>query len=130
MKVLVDHNIEGQSVLLWGVLAAKGWLELVPLQRLTFQEVGLPFDSSDRFVWRFAQAQEMVLLTGNRSMQGDDSLEQTLREENTPDALPVITIAGLARLDERGYRERCSMRLLEIMLDIDQYRGTQRVFIP
>jgi hypothetical protein len=72
----------------------------------------------------------MVLLTGNRSMKGDDSLEQTLREENTPEALPVITIAGLARLDERGYRERCSLRLLEIMLDIDQYRGTRRVFIP
>jgi hypothetical protein len=36
MKVLVDHNIEGQSVLLWGMLAAEGWLELVPLQRITF----------------------------------------------------------------------------------------------
>jgi predicted nuclease of predicted toxin-antitoxin system len=130
MKILVDHNIEGQSVLLWGVLAAEGWLELVPLQRLTFHEVGLPFDSSDRVVWRFAQAQQMVLLTGNRSMKGDDSLEQTLREENTPNALPVITIAGMTRLDERGYRERCSMRLLEIMLDIDQYRGTRRIFIP
>ena len=47
-------------------------------------------------------------------------------------SVPVVGCAsgGLARLDERGYRERCSMRLLEIMLDIDQYRGTRRVFIP
>jgi hypothetical protein len=40
------------------------------------------------------------------------------------------SVRPVVGLDERGYRERCSMRLLEIMLDIDQYRGTRRVFIP
>ncbi len=45
MTVLVDLNREGQAVLLWGTLAAEGWLELVPLQRVTFPEVGLSFES-------------------------------------------------------------------------------------
>jgi hypothetical protein len=34
----------------------------------------------------------MILLTGNRNLKDPDSLEQTIREENTPFSLPVITI--------------------------------------
>jgi hypothetical protein len=30
----------------------------------------LPKDSSDRVVWRFAQANQMILLTANRRMKG------------------------------------------------------------
>jgi hypothetical protein len=43
----------------------------------------------------FAQAQKMILLTANRNMEGDDSLEQTIRNENTLISLPVLTIANL-----------------------------------
>src|SRR5262249_11390275 len=113
ITVLVDHNMEGQAILLWGALAAEGWLDLVPLRLLTFGEVGLAFDSDDRTVWRFVQAQRMLLLTDNRSMKGPDSLEQTLREERTSTTLPVITIGSLDRLDEQAYRERCATRLVE-----------------
>jgi len=130
MTVLVDHNMEGQAVLLWGTLAAEGWLELVPLQLVTFPEVGLSFESSDRVVWRFAQSQRLLLLTDNRSMKGTDSLEQTIREENTSSALPVLTIGSVGRLDEREYRERCARRLAEIVLDLEYYLGSGRVFIP
>ena len=128
--ILVDHNIEGHATVLWGVLAAEGWLDLVPLRLVTFTEAGLPVESNDRMVWRFAQAQSMLLLTDNRNMRGEDSLEQTLREENTPDALPILTIGSTNRLDEREYRARCISRLIEIVLDIDSYLGTGRIFIP
>ena len=130
MTVLADHNLEGQALLLWGALAAEGWLQLLPLRLVTFPEVGLAYDASDREVWRFAQDRQMVLLTGNRSMKGPDSLEQTIREESTNESLPVLTIADVKRLDERIYRERCSIRLIEIMSDIDQYRGSGRLFLP
>lgn len=83
MTVLVDHNLKGQALLLWGTLAAEGWFALLSLRLVTFEDVGLPVNSSDRAVWRFAQANRMLLLTGNRSMKGPDSLEQTIREENT-----------------------------------------------
>jgi hypothetical protein len=130
MTVLADHNLEGQAVLLWGTLATEGWLTLLPLRLVMFHEVGLPTDSTDRDVWRYAQTHQMVLLTGNRRKKGVESLEQVIREENTPTSLPVITVARLNRLDERAYRERCSSRLVEIMLDIESYIGVGRIFIP
>lgn len=130
MTVLADHNLEGQAILLWGTLATEGWLTLLPLRLVMFHEVGLPNDSSDRDVWRYAQTHQMILLTGNRRKTGDDSLEQVIREENMPTSMPVITVARVERLDERTYRERCSSRLVEIMLDIENYRGAGRIFIP
>src|SRR5262249_20514593 len=130
MTLLADHNLEGQAILLWGTLATEGWLTLLPLRLVMFHEVGLPADTTDREVWRYAQAHQMVLLTGNRRKKGQDSLEQVIREENTPTSLPVITVARVNRLDERAYRERCSSRLVEIMLDIESYVGVGRIYIP
>jgi hypothetical protein len=72
----------------------------------------------------------MVLLTDNWSMKGQDSLERTIREEGAPTSLPVISIGRLDRLDEREYRERCAARLVEVILDLEYYRGVGRVFIP
>jgi hypothetical protein len=130
MTILADHNLEGQALLLWGVLAHEGWLDLLPLRLVILRDVGLPVNSSDRVIWRFAQEQQMVLLTGNRRMRGDDSLEQTIREENTDIALPILTIGSLDRLEERIYREQCASRIVEIMLDIENYRGAGRIYIP
>jgi len=130
VTVLADHNLEGQALLLWSTLASEGWLELLTLRLVTLEDVGLPSDSTDRRVWRFAQEQRMILLTANRSMQGSDSLERTLREENSPTALPVLTVGSVERIDERAYREQCASRLIEVILDIDQYLGTGRIYIP
>jgi hypothetical protein len=57
--ILVDHDIEGQVLILWGVLSTEGGPELCPLELATFVQVGLPVDSNDRTVWRFAQAHGM-----------------------------------------------------------------------
>jgi hypothetical protein len=63
-------------------------------------------------------------------MKGRDSLELTLREENTPDSLPVITIGNTDRLDEKAYRSQCVSRLVDIALSLNSYLGTGRLFIP
>jgi len=115
---------------LWGTLAAEGWLELFPLGLAMFEKTGLPLDSSDRTVWRFAQAKGMLLLTNNRNMRGEDSLEQTLRDENTATSWPVLTIGNVERLRERVYRQRCATRLVEIGLDLENFLGTGRLYIP
>ena len=130
ITVLVDHNLEGQALLLWGLLSAEGWLDLLPLQLRTLAEVGLPTNSNDRIVWRFAQAHGMLLLTDNRSRKGADSLEETLREEATSSSLPVLTVGTAGRLVEAEYRRRCVERLLEIVLDLERYTGVGRLFIP
>ena len=130
ITVLVDHNMEGQALVLWGALAASGWLDLLPLRLMTFADAGLPIDSDDRTVWRVVQGQHMLLLTDNRSLMGRDSLEQTIREELSATSLPVLTIGRLDRLDEQTYRERCAIRLVEIALDLDALAGIPRLFIP
>jgi len=127
---LADHNIEGQALSLWGLLAKEGWLELISIQLVTFTDIGLSFESSDREVWRFAQVNKMILLTDNRNMKGEDSLEQTIREENGLTSYPVLTISNVNRLDEKTYRERCAERLLEIGTNVEKYLGTGRIFIP
>ncbi len=130
MIILADHNLEGQAVLLLGTLVKQGWVELLELQLLTFFEARLPTDSDDRTVWRFVQENQMLLLTGNRSMKGANSLEEVIRRENSANAIPVITVADVDRLDERNYREKCASRLIEIILDLDIYYGSGRLFIP
>ena len=131
MNFLIDHNLRGHAVLLLGSLTASGWLDLISIRFVLFDEVGISADSDDRSVWRFAQANKMILLTANRSMKGKNSLEEVMREENTPTSLPVVTIGNVNRLlTESIYRERCINRLVEIVVDVEDYQGTRRIFIP
>lgn len=131
MIFLVDHNLKGHARVLLGSIASQGWLDSVPIRFVTFEELGLSIDSSDRVVWRLAQENQMILLTANRSMKDKDSLEQVMREENTPNSFPVVTIGNADRvLNDSGYRERCVDRLVEIVVYIGNYIGARRVFIP
>ena len=131
MNFLVDHNLRGHSVVLAGSLAASDWLDLISIRFVLFEEVGLAVTSDDRTVWQYAQANQMILITANRSMKGKDSLEQIMREENTPTSLPVVTIGNIDRLlVEPNYRKRCVNRLIDIVVDIEDYQGARRIFIP
>ena len=130
MKVLLDHHLKKQGILLWATMGGEGWLKLLEIPMLTFSDVGLPIDSSDRSVWRFAQEKQLILLTGNRNSEGEDSLEQTIQNENTSSSLPVVTVSMVSRMEERAYREQCAERLVEIVLNIENYLGIGRVYIP
>ncbi|HQU38024.1 MAG TPA: hypothetical protein PLR65_15685, partial [Anaerolineales bacterium] len=128
--VLLDHHLKKQGILLWATIGGEGWLKLLEIPMLTFRDVGLPINSSDRSVWRFAQEKHLILLTGNRNSEGEDSLEQTIRNENTPSSLPVVTIGMVSRMEERAYREQCAERPVEIVLNIENYLGIGRIYIP
>lgn len=128
--ILVDHNLEGHATLLWGTLLAQGWLDLYSLRMMRFSDVGLERNISDREVWHYVQANQMLLLTANRNMASEDSLEQVLRTENHANALPVITVSDSDRLFEYHYRELCAERLIEIVLYLPNYLGAARLLIP
>jgi hypothetical protein len=131
MIFLIDHNLKGHALVLFGAIASQGWLDIVSIQFVTFEDMALPINSDDRVVWRLAQKNQMILLTANRSMKGKDSLEQVMREENTSVSWPVITVGSADRLlNDSEYRGRCVESLIEIVLDIDIYRGARRIFIP
>ncbi|PZV25971.1 MAG: ACP S-malonyltransferase [Snowella sp.] len=130
MIILVDYNLTGYIVFFQGTLAKDGWLDLLSIRFLTLEEVGLANDCSDRLIWEFVQSNQMLLLTANRNAKGEDSLEQTIREKANLTSLPVITIANLDRFIEKDYREKCGIRIVDIVFSIENYLGVSRVFIP
>lgn len=131
MKFLVDHNLNGHCAVFLGTIASQGWLDLVSIEFVKFSEMNLPTDSDDRVVWRLAQKNQMILFTANRSMKGNDSLEQVMREENTLASLPVVTVGNADRLlNDAEYRKRCVDSLMAIVLDLETYLGVGRLFIP
>lgn len=131
IALLADHNIEGHARLLLGTLEALGWVELLDLRLATFAEIGLARDTTDREVWRRAQDLGMLLLTDNRIREGPDSLEQTLRDEQSSTCLPVLTVGNSERLRaDRHYRHARAERLVEILVDLERYLGTPRLYIP
>jgi hypothetical protein len=131
MIFLIDHNFKGHARILLGSIASQGWLDFVQIRFVMFEEVGLSINSIDRVVWRVAQENQMILLTANRSMKDKDSLEQVMREENTQNSLPVVTVGNADRvLNDSSYRERCVDRIVEIAIYKVNYMGARRVFIP
>ena len=73
----------------------------------------------------------MLLLTDNRNNDGPDSLEQTILDDVTSTSLPVLTVSNAERLrKDQGYRSACAERLVEILVDLDRYRGVPRLYIP
>lgn len=126
MKVLFDHHMKKQEILLWVTMRSEGWLKLLDIPMQTFEDVDLPIDSSDREVWRFAQKNDLILLTANRNSEG----EETIRDENKPTSLPVVTVGMIDRMEESSYREKCAERLVDIVLDIESYLGVGRIYIP
>jgi len=106
------------------------WMDL-GLDVLTLDAVNMPHDSPDDMVWHTCQQEGLVLLTGNRNRDGDDSLEETIRRHNQPDALPVITISDVRRFGrDSAYDARLAGNLLSYLIDIDKVRGTGRLFVP
>ncbi len=73
----------------------------------------------------------MILITGNRNADGNQSLEVTMRKFSRADSLPVLTIADPNRvMYERQYAERVAVQVLEILTDMDRFLGAWRMYIP
>ena len=132
--LMADANIEGQAGRLAKQMQRENWIELwnyLQLSVLTFADVGLNPADSDAVVWKRCQEREIYLLTSNRSGKDPDSLESTIRTENTPQCLPVFTITDAERISlDSNYCEKVIEAMLEYLLDADNIRGTGRLFLP
>jgi hypothetical protein len=96
-----------------------------------FEDVGLSEFSTDLEVWNVCQAEHLILITDNRNLESEDSLEATIRRNNTPQSLPVFTIADLnAFRTNSSYVERVVEALYDYLLRIDEVRGTGRLYLP
>ena len=130
--VLSDYNCEGQARAIFRALDVGGYLKLIPLELRFFVDVGLSTDAEDAVVWQHCQNHGFVLLTGNRkTSDGERSLESTIRRLSTSHSLPVLTISNLRRvLTDPIYCQACALRLAEVVLDLEVYRGVQRLYLP
>jgi len=132
--LLADANIEGHIGRLLARFETDAWHELwagLSLATASFASLSLPRNISDMDLWRICQARELVLITANRNADGPDSLEASIRAFNTPDCLPVVTIADADRiLADGAYAEKVAEQLIEYLYDIENYRGAGRLYVP
>jgi hypothetical protein len=106
------------------------WAKLA-IAVLNLSSLGLQYNSPDDVVWETCQQQGLVLLTCNRNLDGQHSLEETIRRHNRPDSLPVFTVSDPSRFGtERDYDMRLAKDLFEYLMTIDELRGTGRLFVP
>ena len=132
--ILADINVGAQVRGPLSIWTSDTWRDLwqdLGLAVVSFPTLGLAYNASDALIWQACQREGLVLITGNRNDDGADSLEATIRSENQPDSLPVITIADQDRvLQDRLYAERVAESLLDYLLRIDEVRGAGRLYVP
>jgi hypothetical protein len=132
--ILADVNIGKHRKAILKIWTSEAWRDLwdplgLPFHR--FARLGLPDRTPDSLVWRARQRGQLVLVTANRNQDRPDSQEATIRNENQPDSLPVVTIANAQRvLRDRDYAERVAVSILDYLIRIDEFRGTGRLYAP
>jgi hypothetical protein len=134
VTLLVDVNLDGHAQRLEMRLGADLWRELrdhLDVRFLHFDQAGLDRTAKDELIWRWCQQAGCYLLTANRNLDSDDSLEATIRREGTPQSLPVLTLADPDRLLQSvDYLDRVTEALLAYLLDADNIRGAGRLYLP
>lgn len=134
MVILADINIQGQVDVLVEMLRSSEWIEFwdaLNLSYMKFRDVKLSESASDVDIWRLCEANEYLLITSNRNEDSPDSLETTIRTLSTSASLPVLTVSDPKRLGrDRDYAGRVVVSLLQILLEVDSYRGTGRLYLP
>jgi hypothetical protein len=132
--IVADNNVEGHLTALLRVWQSEEWREVWENLRLsvhTFAEWELDRNTPDDVLWRECQAREVILITANRNDDGPTSLEAVIRTSSSSVSLPVFTFADATRvLADRAYTTRVAIALLQYFMDIENYRGTGRLYVP
>ncbi len=130
--ILSDHNCEGQARQIVFALNRIGLAAIAPVQLILFSDIGLPYNADDTAVWKLCQQKNYLLLTGNRrTVDGETSLELTIRRSYSQNILPVLTVGNLRRvMYDRNYCEQCAEKLAEIILDLGNLHGVMRLYLP
>lgn len=131
---MADHDVEGHVRALLQVLMSDEWRDFwvdLGYQVASFESLGIASNTADLHLWRLCQEREIVLITGNRNKEGPESLEAAIEQLGTPESLPVLTIGEPHRIfTSREYAYQAAVRLLEYLDDMDNLRGTGRLFFP
>lgn len=129
--ILSDENCIGQVEAIYAELGRLGYVELLEIELLTWEQAGLTKGINDEAIWHFCQQRSCLVVTGNRTGDdGQESLEFVVRRFVTPTSLPVLTISNIKRVTrDRKYCVACAQRLADIVFDLDSYRGVTRLYL-
>jgi hypothetical protein len=61
MNFLIDYNIQKYAAILLGKIASDGWLDLISIRFIFFNDINLPIDSDDRTIWQVSHKNRMIL---------------------------------------------------------------------
>ena len=129
-----DANIQGQVEYLLQRMQADPWADVwqaLGLVLRRFEDIGLSESSTDLEVWDVCQAEQLILITDNRNLDSEDSLEAAIRRNNTPASLPLFTIADMSEFrTDNSYVERVVEALYDYLVRIDDVRGPGRLYLP
>lgn len=132
--IMADHDVEGHLNVLQDIWLSPGWIEAWTEARgeiATFERLGLEESATDAEIWQLCQELGIVLITGNRNAEGEDSLENTIRCLGTRQSLPVLTIGDPDRLmRDPHYAEDVAAQTLDYVRDIEKMRGAGRLYVP
>ncbi len=134
LGIPADVNITRQFRVLVGMLAREPLREFwdyLSIEGFYFGDFGLNVRALDSKVWAICQEQKLVLITANRKAAGPDSLEETIRNNNSPESYPVLTFSDPTRfLKDKAYASKVADNVLDFLLDIEIYRGSGRLYVP
>lgn len=130
ITILLDNDLAGNGIFIEQGLKETGWDQLIQVQFMRLRDYGLPDNLPDQEVWRFVQAQHLLLVTNNRNSEDETSLQATLRRENTLASWPIVTVSNKDALIQTDYRQRVAQSLAEIILYLENYLGAGRLFVP
>jgi hypothetical protein len=132
--IMADHDCEGQMQMLLRLLTSAEWEALwteLAVRVESFASLDVPPGTPDADLWQLCQTRQIILITGNRNEEGPTSLEATIQASNTPTSLPVLTISEPQRLlSSRAYAQQVVERLVEYLIDVENLRGTGRLYLP
>ena len=130
IAILIDRDLEGFDVFLTAGLHETGWDQLLRVTIKPLRDFGLPDNYPDPDIWRFMHQEELLLITNNRNSDDETALQATMLRENTPASLPVLTVFDKESLRAADYRQRVAQSLVKIIIDLDDFRGAGRIFLP
>lgn len=134
LRIMSDNDVRGYVSRLMDICQAAPWAELwrdLECLLCAFEDFDLPDDATDAAIWQACQDNEILLITGNRNAESAESLEVTIRQRNTSNCLPVLTLADPDRIGrDRPYAEAVVERLFDILIDVDSVRGAGRLYLP
>jgi hypothetical protein len=134
LTLMADHDVEGHLDVLLRIWTSDAWSALWQSLRceiVSFQRLGIADDISDADLWKLCQNEGIVLVTGNRNEESEESLEATIQSLASAGSLPVFTIADPRRImGDRIYAEAAAERALDFLMDLENLRGTRRLYSP